>query len=90
MQTSSPSLQNSFKQPSGGPYQVAEAALVGGDRNSFHRCSFIGYQDTLCDYAGRHFFGDCWIEGAVDYIFGFAQSMYKVILPLNTQQPKLL
>ncbi|KAG6533943.1 hypothetical protein ZIOFF_007822 [Zingiber officinale] len=68
---------NSFKQPSGGPYQVAEAALVGGDRNSFYRCSFIGYQDTLCDYLGRHFFSDCWIEGAVDFIFGSAQSMYK-------------
>ncbi|RWV99726.1 hypothetical protein GW17_00037357 [Ensete ventricosum] len=37
---------NSFKDGSGSIVQ-AVAALVGGDRNSFHDCAFIGYQDTL-------------------------------------------
>ncbi|XP_042459180.1 probable pectinesterase 55 [Zingiber officinale] len=57
--------------------EVAEAALVGGDRNSFYRCHFLGHQDTLCDYLGRHFYYGCWIEGSVDFIFGFAQSIYE-------------
>ncbi|KAJ8505861.1 hypothetical protein OPV22_006747 [Ensete ventricosum] len=66
---------NSFKDGSGSVVQ-AVAALVGGDRNSFHDCAFIGYQDTLCDYQGRHYFDGCWIEGAIDFIFGFGQSIY--------------
>ncbi|CAL9751887.1 unnamed protein product, partial [Musa acuminata subsp. burmannicoides] len=66
---------NTFKSGSERHLQ-AVAALVGGDRNSFHDCAFIGYQDTLCDYQGRHHFDKCWIEGAIDFIFGFGQSIY--------------
>ncbi|XP_072996791.1 probable pectinesterase 29 [Typha latifolia] len=55
----------------------ALAALIGGDKCSFHGCGFHGYQDTLCDYRGRHLFSNCWIEGAVDFIFGFGQSIYE-------------
>ncbi|CAD5170187.1 unnamed protein product [Musa acuminata subsp. malaccensis] len=69
------SWQNTFKSGSERHLQ-AVAALVGGDRNSFHDCAFIGYQDTLCDYRGRHHFDKCWIEGAIDFIFGFGQSVY--------------
>ncbi|URE03388.1 pectinesterase [Musa troglodytarum] len=65
---------NTFKSGSGSMQAIA--ALVGGDRNSFHGCAFIGYQDTLCDYLGRHYFDRCWIEGAIDFIFGFGQSIY--------------
>ncbi|WOK93600.1 putative pectinesterase 29 [Canna indica] len=54
----------------------ATAAFAGGDRNSFHRCSFIAYQDTVCDYRGRHYFEDCWIEGAIDFIYGYGRSLY--------------
>lgn len=73
------SMQNSYKWMYDAP-EVAEAALVRGDRNSFHRCAFLGHQDTLCDYAGRHFYDKCWIEGSVDFIFGYAQSMYTVYI----------
>ena len=57
----------------------AVAVSVQGDKNSFYRCAFIGVQDTLFDAIGRHFFRSCYIEGAVDFIFGDGTSMYQVI-----------
>lgn len=56
----------------------ALAALVSGDRSSFHDCSFISVQDTLSDLAGRHYYENCYIEGSVDFIFGNAQSIFQV------------
>ncbi|KAF7014207.1 hypothetical protein CFC21_028224 [Triticum aestivum] len=54
----------------------ALAALVDGDRIAFHRCAFNGFQDTLCDNTGRHYFHECFIKGGVDFIFGYARSIY--------------
>ncbi|HER09014.1 MAG TPA: T9SS type A sorting domain-containing protein [Bacteroides sp.] len=48
---------------------VAVAAY--GKRNVFLHCRMIAWQDTY--YSGsddRHYLKDCFIEGAVDYIFG--------------------
>ncbi|KAJ4779417.1 Pectinesterase [Rhynchospora pubera] len=56
---------------------IAVAAVVQGDKCSFYNCKFLGYQDTLCDFQGRHFFSQCWIEGGVDFIFGIAASVYE-------------
>ncbi|XP_062085810.1 probable pectinesterase 55 [Humulus lupulus] len=55
----------------------APAALVEGDKVSFYACSFISVQDTLFDALGRHYFENCYIEGAIDFIFGNAQSYYE-------------
>ncbi|KAJ3676305.1 hypothetical protein LUZ60_003717 [Juncus effusus] len=55
---------------------IAVAAAVGGDNSSFYNCKFLSFQDTLCDFQGRHYFSQCWIEGAVDFIFGQAASVY--------------
>uniref|UniRef100_A0A0D9V020 Pectinesterase n=1 Tax=Leersia perrieri TaxID=77586 RepID=A0A0D9V020_9ORYZ len=54
----------------------AVAALVAGDRSSFYRCGFVGVQDTLSDLLGRHYYEGCYIEGAVDFIFGEGQSIF--------------
>ncbi|KAL6841861.1 hypothetical protein ACP4OV_028373 [Aristida adscensionis] len=54
----------------------AVAALVGGDRSAFYGCAFHGFQDTLCDFEGRHYFRGCLVEGAVDFVFGYGQSIY--------------
>ncbi|KAJ3676306.1 hypothetical protein LUZ60_003718 [Juncus effusus] len=54
----------------------AVAAAIGGDNSSFYNCKFLGFQDTLCDFQGRHYFSQCLIEGAVDFIFGQAASVY--------------
>ncbi|KAL5995765.1 hypothetical protein ACLOJK_025835 [Asimina triloba] len=54
----------------------AVAILVGGDMSAFYNCKFYGFQDTVCDHMGRHFFKDCFIQGTVDYIFGSGKSIY--------------
>lgn len=57
--------------------QNAVAALINGDKTSIYGCSFIGIQDTLSDLFGRHYFKDCHIEGIVDIIYGYGQSIYE-------------
>ncbi|GER45792.1 pectin lyase-like superfamily protein, partial [Striga asiatica] len=56
---------------SGITFQSGDAS--GGCKN----LRSLGYQDTLLDDKGRHFFKRCAIEGAVDFIFGAAQSIYE-------------
>ncbi|CAI0551728.1 unnamed protein product [Linum tenue] len=55
----------------------ALAARVYGDKSAFYDCGFVGVQDTLWDAAGRHYFSNCYVEGAVDFIFGRGQSFYE-------------
>jgi pectinesterase len=48
-----------------------------GDQNLFIHCRFISWQDTYYTGAdGRHYFRDCFFEGAVDYIFGHTTSIF--------------
>ncbi|TVU37471.1 hypothetical protein EJB05_10787, partial [Eragrostis curvula] len=54
----------------------AVAALVGGDKSAFYGCAFHGFQDTPCDFEGRHYFRRCLVTGAVDFVFGYGQSIY--------------
>ncbi|XP_030502343.2 putative pectinesterase 63 [Cannabis sativa] len=56
--------------------EQAVALRISGDKAAFHNCKFVGFQDTLCDDKGRHFFRDCYVEGTVDFIFGNGQSLY--------------
>lgn len=58
----------------------APAALIQGDKAAFYRCSFLSLQDTLTDWKGRHLFDTCYIEGAIDFIWGGGQSIYQVLL----------
>jgi len=60
------------------PIEPATAARIYGDKSFFYNCSFVGYQDTLFDAYGRHYYKDCYIEGEIDFIFGSAQSYYEV------------
>ncbi|XP_047326537.1 probable pectinesterase 29 [Impatiens glandulifera] len=55
----------------------ALAALIAGDKSSFYNCNFLGFQDTLLDAKGRHYFKSCFIAGGVDFIFGAGQSIYE-------------
>ncbi|KAL6226839.1 hypothetical protein ACLB2K_000799 [Fragaria x ananassa] len=54
----------------------AVAMRISGDKAAFYNCKFMGFQDTLCDDKGRHFFKDCFIQGTVDFIFGNGKSLY--------------
>ncbi|XP_022138633.1 probable pectinesterase 29 [Momordica charantia] len=73
------SFENSYNDPwnNGNPRVPAVAAMVTGDKSSFYKCGFYGLQDTLWDALGRHYFHRCTIQGAVDFIFGTAQSIYE-------------
>ncbi|KAF4347224.1 hypothetical protein F8388_009894 [Cannabis sativa] len=66
-----------YKDRDGKKILWAPAALVEGDKASFYDCAFISVQDTLFDALGRHYFQNCYIEGAIDFIFGDAQSFYQ-------------
>jgi len=63
---------------SSGPVGQAVAALVSGDRSVFKRCRFLGFQDTLYTYGmnSRQYYEDCYIEGSVDYIFGWSTVVF--------------
>jgi pectinesterase len=72
----------------------AVAVRITSDMAAFYSCAILGYQDTLYDHNGRHYFKDCFIQGSIDFIFGDGLSMYKVSsLPkspatsLNSSQP---
>ncbi|KAJ4050464.1 hypothetical protein NW761_005261 [Fusarium oxysporum] len=48
----------------------AVALTANGNKTGFYGCSFKSYQDTLYVKAGWMYYSNCYIEGAVDYIFG--------------------
>ena len=48
----------------------ALAVTVVGDRVVFRNCRFLGWQDTLLDQTGRHYYENCYIVGHCDFIFG--------------------
>lgn len=55
----------------------AVALRVSADRAAFYGCRILSYQDTLLDDAGRHYYRNCYIEGAIDFIFGNASSIFE-------------
>jgi pectinesterase len=55
---------------SAGDASQAVALSTRGTDMGFYGCSFLGWQDTLYTHIGSQFFGRCYIEGAVDFIFG--------------------
>ncbi|XP_024019117.1 LOW QUALITY PROTEIN: putative pectinesterase 10 [Morus notabilis] len=72
-----PSDINDIGISAGSHVKQALAARIYGDKSAFIECGFIGFQDTLWDATGRHYFSNCHFEGAIDFIFGFAQSYYE-------------
>ncbi|KAL0561784.1 hypothetical protein IC582_002227 [Cucumis melo] len=53
------------------------ALRISGTKAAFHNCSFYGDQDTLYDHKGLHYFNNCYIQGSVDFIFGYGRSFYE-------------
>lgn len=56
----------------------AVACFVDGDRAYFKNCRFLGFQDTLYTYGkqSRQYYEDCYIEGTVDFIFGWSTAVF--------------
>ncbi|CAI0437917.1 unnamed protein product [Linum tenue] len=86
-------LQNKYNiGPGDLVWKRATAARIGGDRSAFFECGFIGLQDTFLDDDGRHLFSSCYIEGAMDFIYGAGKSIYKeceISLNIGKYEPGL-
>ena len=56
----------------------AVACFVSGDRAYFKNCRFLGNQDTLYTYGKnkRQYYDNCYIEGTVDFIFGWSTAVF--------------
>ena len=63
---------------SSGPVGQAVACFVSADRVYFKNCRFLGFQDTLYTYRkqSRQYYEDCYIEGTVDFIFGWSTAVF--------------
>src|SRR5690554_4535655 len=81
------SAHNITFENSAGPVGQAVAVRVSGDRAAFNNCRFLGHQDTLYpNQAGsRQFYYNCYIQGTVDFIFGWATAWFEActIVPLR-------
>ncbi|MGP4041132.1 pectinesterase family protein [Gracilibacillus sp. D59] len=56
---------------------VAFRTTERSDQVKFQNCRFHGYQDTLLIDQGTHYFYQCFIEGAVDFIFGAGLAVFE-------------
>ncbi len=63
---------------SSGPVGQAVAVRVDGDKVVFEKCRFLGFQDTLYPHGdrSRQYYKDCYIEGTVDFIFGWSTAVF--------------
>lgn len=72
--------QNITFENTAGTVAQAVAALVDSDRAIFYRCRFLGNQDTLYPFGKerrvRQYYKECYIEGTVDFIFGWDARIY--------------
>lgn len=64
---------------SSGPVGQAVAVRVDGDKVVFEKCRFLGFQDTLYPHGdrSRQYYKDCYIEGTVDFIFGWSTAVFE-------------
>ncbi|KAJ4963758.1 hypothetical protein NE237_023697 [Protea cynaroides] len=65
-------IQNTY-----GAGDKAVALRVSANKVAFYGCSIISYQDTILDDTGSHYYSNCYIEGATDFICGNAASFFE-------------
>ncbi|KAL5699121.1 pectinesterase [Ranunculus cassubicifolius] len=71
------SFQNTSPRPDGGYGEMAVAINVEADQAAFLGCGFFGFQDTLLDKFGKHYYKDCFIDGATDFIWGNGRALFE-------------
>jgi pectinesterase len=54
----------------------AVALVANGNQQGFYASGFYGYQDTLYAKSGSQYYSNCYMEGAVDYVFGDAGAWF--------------
>ncbi|KAI3859529.1 hypothetical protein MKX03_008289 [Papaver bracteatum] len=70
-------FENTVPHVTGTLAEQAVALRISGNKAAFYNCTFYGYQDTLYDHKGLHYFKNCFIQGSVDFIFGYGRSLYE-------------
>ncbi|GAB2282146.1 hypothetical protein Dimus_016699 [Dionaea muscipula] len=70
-------FENTAPHQIGNKGEQAVALRISGTKAAFYNCSFYGSQDTLYDHKGLHYFNHCFIQGSVDFIFGYGRSLYE-------------
>ncbi|KAL1799158.1 hypothetical protein ACET3X_003195 [Alternaria dauci] len=55
---------------------AALAADFYGADIAAYGCSFVGFQDTLLANKGTQVFSNCYVEGSVDFIWGFSTAYF--------------
>lgn len=70
-------FENTAPHEEGSVGEQAVALRISGTKAAFHECGFYGSQDTLYDHRGLHYFRSCFIQGSVDFIFGYGRSLYE-------------
>ncbi|KAH0257706.1 carbohydrate esterase family 8 protein, partial [Aureobasidium melanogenum] len=65
---------------------AALAADFYGNNMAAYGCSFIGFQDTLLANKGIQVFSNCYVEGSIDFIWGFGTAyFYRSVIASNTK-----
>lgn len=68
--------------------QVSNTAALAADfygNVQVYGCSFVGFQDTLLANKGIQVFSNCYIEGSIDFIWGFSTAyFYQSVIATNT------
>lgn len=68
----------------------AVALSTGGNNQGIYASSLLGWQDTAYVHTGTQFFSRCYIEGAVDFIFGTTANAWFVrSVPVSMSLRKL-
>jgi pectinesterase len=64
---------------SAGPVGQVVAVRIDGDMVAFKNCRFLGFQDTLYLHGenSRQYYKNCYIEGTVDFIFGWSTAVFE-------------
>ncbi|KAG9677434.1 carbohydrate esterase family 8 protein, partial [Aureobasidium melanogenum] len=65
---------------------AALAADFYGNNMAAYGCSFVGFQDTLLANKGTQVFSNCYVEGSIDFIWGFGTAyFYRSVIASNTK-----
>jgi pectinesterase len=69
-------MQNITVQNTAGNVGQALAIRTVGDRGVYNNCKFLGFQDTYYAHKNRQYNYNCYIEGAIDFIYGDATAVF--------------